>query len=357
MSRSAVEKALRRAVEILPPDKTWQMMEVCGTHTMSIARMGIRELLSPRIRLVSGPGCPVCVTSEKDVAASRYLAGLDSVTLTTFGDMMRVPSGGESLLDSRAAGADVRVVYSPTDAVDIAAGNPGREVVFLAVGFETTSPTIAAALLSAQNRNIDNFYILPMMKLVPPALRLLCGHPELAIDGFLLPGHVSVIIGEAPYRFISGEFGIPGVITGFEGEDVASGLLELARLISSGEAEILNSYRRAVPREGNPSALAALERVFEPEDAEWRGIGELPMSGLTPKGEFRRFDARLRFDIPELPVREHPGCRCGEVILGKILPPECPLFGKVCSPRNALGPCMVSSEGACAAYYKYGSGK
>ncbi len=328
-------------------------MEVCGTHTMSIARMGIRELLSDKIRLVSGPGCPVCVTSDGDLMKAIALAEIPEVIVTTFGDMVRVPVGGKSLFDSKADGADVRIVYSPDDALKIAQDNPGNEVVFLAVGFETTIPAIGASIIEAKDMGLKNYSILPMMKLVPPALRILCEHPELAIDGFVLPGHVSTIIGTSPYRFVADEFNIPGVITGFTVRDIADGLLILTKLISKGEAKIINSYNRAVSDSGNESARRLINIVFELDNAQWRGIGQIPNSGLKLREKYNKYDTRYRFELLQTEPCSNPLCRCGEVILGKILPTECPQFAEVCSPENPLGPCMVSSEGACAAYYKY----
>ncbi|RKZ29365.1 hydrogenase formation protein HypD [bacterium] len=354
MTENPIKKAIERCVELLPDGKRWQVMEVCGTHTMSIARMGIRTILGEKLRLVSGPGCPVCVTSEGDIVRSIHLAGLPGVIVTTFGDMMRVPGGGKSLFDAKAGGADVRIIYSPTDSLKIAEDNPDKQVVFLAVGFETTIPSIAATVELAGKRNLSNFSILPMMKLVPPALRLLCEHPELAIDGFILPGHVSTIIGHQPYRFIVEDFGIPSVITGFTDRDIADGLLRMSAMLASGAARLENSYARAVPEDGNSSARALMEQVFEPANAYWRGVGELAASGLNCRNEYARFDARTHFELPDGEPPEPPGCLCGAVILGKVLPTDCPQFGKSCAPENPLGPCMVSSEGACAAYHKYG---
>lgn len=320
---------------------------------MSIAKMGIREILGKKIRLVSGPGCPVCVTSDGDLIRALTLAETPDVIVTTFGDMVRVPVDGRSLFDSKAEGADVRIVYSPDDALKIAIDNPDKKVVFLAVGFETTIPAIAASIIEAKNMAVDNFSILPMMKLVPPALRLLCEHPELAIDGFILPGHVSTIIGTRPYNFVAEEYGIPGVVTGFTGGDIADGLLLLSELIETNEARILNSYKRAVSEEGNLAACKLIERIFEPTDAIWRGIGALAESGLKLREDFSGFDVRNIIELSRAEPVPDPRCRCGEVILGKILPLECPQFSENCTPENPLGPCMVSSEGACAAYYKY----
>ena len=329
-------------------------MEVCGTHTMAIAKMGIRSLLGTRIQLTSGPGCPVCVTSEPDLRRAIFLSEREDTIITTFGDMVRVPVMGKSLLDSMAKGARVEVVYSPIDSLKIARENPRSEVVFLAVGFETTSPTIAATVIEAKRTGIENFSILPMMKLIPPALRFLSAHPDLQIDGFILPGHVSAIIGAEPYSFIPKEFHLPGVIAGFEDADIVDTLLRLVDMTSKGEARLENSYSRVVSQKGNIEAQEIAARVFRPVDAKWRGIGSLEKSGLGLREEFSAFDAVSKFDIPVLEAVPDPRCRCGEVILGKISPTSCPQFGRSCTPRNPLGPCMVSSEGACAAYYKYG---
>ncbi len=328
-------------------------MEVCGTHTMAIAQMGIRELLGDKVRLVSGPGCPVCVTSDGDLIRSMALSEAPDVIVATFGDMVRVPIENRSLFSAKAEGADVRIVYSPDDALKIAIENPQRKVVFLAVGFETTIPTIAASIIEAQEAGISNFAILPMLKVVPPALRLLCEHPLLQIDGFILPGHVSSIIGTKPYGFVASEFGIPGVITGFTDDDIADGLLLLSDMISSDNPRIVNSYRRAVTDEGNIAAKRLINKVFEPDDTCWRGIGFFAKSGLKLRHDFARFDIREYIDLPDTEPPSDSRCRCGEVILGRILPTECPQFATNCTSENPLGPCMVSSEGACAAYYKY----
>ncbi len=348
-----IQKAVETIVDRAPCDKRLNIMEVCGTHTMAIAKMGIRELLGERIRLISGPGCPVCVTSDGDLMRSLALAESSGVIVATFGDMVRVPILNRSLFDVKADGAEVRVVYSPDDALKIATENPAKEVVFLAVGFETTIPAIAGSIVEAKRDGIRNYSILPMMKVVPPALRLLCEHPELAIDGFILPGHVSTIIGVSPYRFVAEEYGIPGVITGFSDDDIADGLLLLSEMIANNDARIVNSYNRAVCEDGNLTAIGLIDDVFEPCDAFWRGIGNMPSSGLMPREKYRDFDIRNRIELSVSEPAPDSRCRCGEVILGKIIPPECPQFGLVCTPSNPLGPCMVSSEGACAAYFKY----
>ncbi|MGC9316027.1 MAG: hydrogenase formation protein HypD [bacterium] len=350
---SRIRKAVEVIVNRVSAGECLNIMEVCGTHTMAIAQMGIRELLGDKVRLVSGPGCPVCVTSDGDLIRSMALSEAPDVIVATFGDMVRVPIKNRSLFSSKAEGADVRIVYSPDDALKIAVENPGKRVVFLAVGFETTIPAIAGSIVEAEAAGITNYAILPMMKVVPPALRLLCEHPLLQIDGFILPGHVSAIIGTKPYGFVASEFGIPGVITGFTDDDIADGLLLLSDMISSGNPRIVNSYRRAVTDEGNIAAQRLIDKVFEPDDAYWRGIGFFPKSGLKLRQEYSKFDIREYIDLPDSEPPPDSRCRCGEVILGRILPTECPQFGTNCTSENPLGPCMVSSEGACAAYYKY----
>lgn len=336
-------------------------MEVCGTHTMAIAKMGLREALRDKVRLVSGPGCPVCVTSECDIAKALELASRKDVIITTFGDMMRVPSGKKSLLDLKAQGANIRVVYSPLDSLSFALENPQKLIVFLAVGFETTIPAIAATIIEARKLGINNFTILPLMKTIPVPLRFLCERigkskdSSNKIDGFILPGHVSAIIGISPYRFIAGEFGIPAVVAGFTENDVADCLIRLIEMANKNEARLENSYSRAVSANGNPKAIATMNSVFAPSDANWRGIGALPDSGLKLRSEFSAFDIELRLGkiaIPKIPEKKN--CLCGRVILGEVNPSECPNFAKICTPENPLGPCMVSSEGACAAEYKYG---
>ncbi len=335
-------------------DDELNFMEVCGTHTVVISRMGIRPLLAGKIDLVSGPGCPVCVTDELDIANIIALSNLDDVIITTFGDMLNVPAGNASLALNKADGRDVRVVYSIDEALEIAYRNSGKEVVFIGVGFETTAPTIAAVILHAYNDNIDNFSIYPSLKLVIPALRFLCEAQSLNIDGLILPGHVSTIIGATPYKFIPEEYNIPCAITGFESEDVLDGLFHLKRQIVDKAPEVYNSYKRAVSDEGNRKAKCIMEEVFEPTAAKWRGIGELENSGLALRDDFRQFSALERFDIRPIAFEKDDSCRCGEVIMGLIKPTQCPLFGEACTPPKPKGPCMISSEGSCAAYYKYG---
>ena len=333
------------------------LMEVCGTHTMSIGRYGFRSVMPEGLTLLSGPGCPVCVTANEDIDRAIALARIPGVTVTTFGDMMRVPGSSTTLSAEKAAGRDVRMVYSPLDALDLAEREPERQVAFIAVGFETTAPAIAATILEAQARSLANFSVFCAHKTTPAALRAIADDPATNIDGFILPGHVSTITGLAPYRFLVDEFHIPGVVTGFEPVDILTSIELLCRMAARGEARIENAYQRGVAQNGNPVARALVEQVFEPCDAVWRGLGMLPASGLAVRPEFARFDARRRFsaELEALaePVREPAGCRCGDVLRGAIAPSACPLFGRACTPEHPVGPCMVSSEGSCAAYWRY----
>jgi len=330
------------------------LMEVCGTHTVSIFRHGIRSLLPPNVNMLSGPGCPVCVTANADLDKAIVLAREPGVILATFGDMLKVPGSYSSLREAKAEGANVRVVYSPLDALELARENPTKSVVFYAIGFETTAPVIACSILEAERLGLDNYFIISVHKLIPPAIRVLLDSDDVRIDGFLLPGHVSTIIGSRPYEFIADHYGVAGVITGFEPLDILQGIAMLLDQIADGEARIAIQYRRAVRPEGNVKALEYLHRLFEPCDAEWRGLGFIPESGLRLREEYAAFDAERRFEINGPPPREHPGCRCGDVLRGAATPPECPLFAKACTPEHAVGPCMVSSEGTCAAWYRYG---
>ncbi|MHB8809568.1 MAG: hydrogenase formation protein HypD [Desulfobulbaceae bacterium] len=331
-----------------------RLMEVCGTHTMAIFRHGIRALLPDTVELISGPGCPVCVTSAGDIDQIIELAGRPNVTLATFGDLLRVPgSSGTNLAEARAEGANVEIVYSPAEALKIAASSE-RTVVFPAIGFETTIPVIAATALEARQKGIGNFKLLVSHKVVPPALSVLLADPELAVDGLLCPGHVSAIIGEKAYEPLAARFHIPCVIAGFEPLDILSAVYLLVRQNQEGRAQVENCYGRVVSREGNPRARAMIDRVFAPCDAQWRGLGAIPGSGLTLLPEFNDLDARLAFGLVPRAVPEPRGCRCGEILTGKVKPPQCPLFNTRCTPTRPVGPCMVSSEGTCAAYSKYG---
>lgn len=336
------------------------LMEVCGTHTMAISGFGIRRAVDSRLRLLSGPGCPVCVTEQEEIDAAIGLADIPEVTLATFGDMLRVPGSNGSLEQARALGADVRVVYSPLDALAVAEVMPDRQIVFLGVGFETTAPTVAAAVLAARKRKLSNFTVLPMFKLIPPALAAIAALPRVNVDGLILPGHVSVMIGVKPYRFLADRYGKSCCIVGFEALDVVQGILMLLEQLAEDRPQVAIQYRRNVRENGNPKARQLMEKVFEPRDAAWRGIGVIPRSGLGFRAEFSRFDSEGRLGGKGQKGRKghkrqdgQTACRCGEVMLGVIVPPECRLFGKACTPERPVGPCMVSSEGACAAYYRY----
>lgn len=333
------------------------LMEVCGTHTMAIGRAGLRARLPASLRLISGPGCPVCVTPALQVDQAIALARLPGVILTTFGDLIRVPGTDASLQLERARGRDVRVVYSPMEALDLALRTPDRQVVFVGIGFETTSPTIAATLVRARAAGVANFSVLPAFKVVPPAMAALASARETRIDGFICPGHVTTIIGCRPYEPLARDHGVPCVVTGFEAADILEGVAMLLAQVVAGEARVEVQYRRAVPWEGNPVALRLLDEVFQPADALWRGIGVLPGTGLDLRPPYDAFDARSRFVLDLPPSRDLPaGCACGQVMQGLKLPPECPLFGRACVPAHPVGPCMVSSEGSCAAWYRYGDG-
>lgn len=330
------------------------LMEVCGTHTVEIFRHGIRDVVPKSISLLSGPGCPVCVTSLQDIDAAIAIARMPGVILATFGDMMRVPGGKESLLEARSEGADVRVLYSPLDALTLAQKEPKREIVFFGTGFETTSPLIAASIASAEQSGIRNISIYTAFKLVPPALTALLDSPDLNVDGFILPGHVSTIIGRKPYDFVASKYKIPAVITGFEAKEIIEGILMIVRQIAQRKATVEIEYRTVVRDEGNPKAMAMLDKYFEPADAYWRGIGVIPASGLKLRDQNAKFDARKKFKPPISDAKEPEFCSCGDILRGVKVPTECPLFGTGCTPESPVGPCMVSTEGSCAAYYKYG---
>lgn len=345
-------RGLIETIHRLAPEHA-TLMEVCGTHTVAIARNGIRDLMPEGLRLASGPGCPVCVTCNRDIDTVIALARIPNVTITTFGDMTRVPGSTSSLLAEQAAGRSVEIVYSPLDALAFAKAHPEREVVFVGVGFETTTPLVAMAIKRAKAMGLSNFTVFAAHKNMPGALELIVGDPTLELDALILPGHVSTIIGAEPYRFLAEKYGIPGVITGFEPVDVLQGIAMLVRQLHEGRAEIEIAYARGVMPEGNPVALAAIDEVFETCTATWRGLGDIPGSGYRIRDEFANFDAVRRFEPDVEPTRDPKGCRCGDVLRARIAPNECPLFRTVCTPENPVGPCMVSSEGSCAAYYRY----
>ncbi len=336
--------------------ETINIMEVCGTHTHAIGRSGIRQLLPENIRLVSGPGCPVCVTHDGDIDGYLNLALNENVIITTFGDLMKVPGSMGSLADVRGKGAKVEVVYSPLDSLRIALDNPNKEVVFLGVGFETTAPAVAVTVMSAHKQQINNFSVLSMHKLVPPALAALLGDDEIKVDGFILPGHVSTILGLEPFKFLSSDYEKSGVIAGFEPSDIMEAIIMLSDQIRRGQPDINIQYSRGVSQGGNALAREAMFEVFEPEDAWWRGLGELSGSGLGFKEKYGFYNAKTKFDLgnPQSSYLEkNSACSCGEILKGLKIPNQCELFGLVCTPISPKGPCMVSSEGTCAAYFKY----
>jgi hydrogenase expression/formation protein HypD len=333
------------------------LMEVCGTHTVAIARSGLRELVPSNLRLLSGPGCPVCVTAQGDIDAVLELARQPQVTLATFGDMMRVPGSTTSLQEERSRGADVRIVYSPLDALEMARALPDRQVVFLGIGFETTAPTVAVAILQAAAQGITNFSVWSLHKVVPPALEALFADPDVRVDGLICPGHVSAVIGAEPYQAVVSRYGKACVITGFETRDLLEGIVMLLRQLRRGRPQVEIQYRRVVRPQGNPVARGVLQQVFTTVPARWRGLGTIPDSGLAVSAAFQAWDARVRFPLPEREDQPIPGCSCGEVLCGKITPRQCRLFGRGCTPLRPVGPCMVSQEGACAAYYRFSPGK
>ena len=328
-------------------EKPIKIMEVCGSHTMAIGHWGIRKLLPETISLISGPGCPVCVTPSSVIDS---LIELKDVTIATFGDLIRVPGEKGNLEQARANGLDVRMVYSPMEALEF---SKEKETVFIGIGFETTIPGIVYTILEAFKRNLKNFSVLPAFKLVPPALDALLSSEDTDINGFILPGHVSVIIGSEAYDLLPEKFGIGGVVTGFEPLDILIGIKKLTDQIKINQPTIENEYSRVVKKEGNKQAQKIIKKVLKVEDALWRGLGWIPNSGMGIKEEYQDFDATKKYNIKVAESKEKTGCRCGDVLKGKIIPPECPLFEKVCKPNNPIGPCMVSSEGSCAAYYKY----
>jgi len=331
-----------------------RFMEFCGGHTVTIFRYGIRQVLPKTVEMVSGPGCPVCVTANADLDKAIALAQVPDVIITTFGDMLKVPSSFSSLQEVEADGADVRMVYSTMDALNLAKENPAKSIIFLGVGFETTAPTIAASILQAEEERIRNYYVLSMHKICPPVIRAILDSGEVKLHGLICPGHVSTIIGSHPWEFIARDYGIPCVVSGFEPIDVLQCVGMLVAQIESGKSKVEIAYRRGVRPEGNHQALKLMEQVFEPCPAQWLGMGEVPDSGLKLRKKYQHFDAELAFDIDPGPTYEPKGCICGDVLRGVKTPLDCTLFGKACTPEYPVGPCMVSSEGSCSAYYLYG---
>jgi hydrogenase expression/formation protein HypD len=358
-------KGLAQGISTLLNGRSYTIMEVCGTHTMNIFRYGLKGLLPTSLKLLSGPGCPVCVTPTSYIDQAITLAHVPGVIICTFGDMLKVPGSSTgrgkvkrapTSLEKLALG-NIKVVYSTVDALSIAEDNPDKKVVFLGVGFETTTPTIAASVLEADRRGLKNYFVLCAHKTMPQVMRALVEDKALGLQGFICPAHVSTIIGSRPYEFLAREFGIPCVIAGFEPVDILHGIYMLLNQITRGEARVEIQYSRVARPEGNLRAQAVFEEVFEPYDAEWRGIGVVPMSGLRLRGRYQKFDAATHFSLPvpkvgarrNVPLR----CLCGDMLRGVKNPPDCPLFGKACTPSYPVGPCMVSSEGTCAAWFKY----
>ncbi len=352
-NKDIVRKLIKRIEGIAEGMRHVKLMEVCGTHTMAIARFGIRRLLPENVELISGPGCPVCVTPNHYLDHAIALSRLPEVIITTFGDMIRVPGSTSSLEREKAAGHQVRVVYSTLDALQIAEKNPDKQVVFLGVGFETTVPTIAASILMAKQKGIENYSVLCSHKTMPKPMEVLASGEEVLLDGFICPAHVTAIIGAGAYQFLADKYGKACAVSGFEPVDILQGISLMLEQIRRGTPRVDNQYSRVATWEGNREAQQIIGQVFEPCDAEWRGIGWIPGSGLQIRQEYSRYDAAHRFSVQVEPTRENPGCICGEVMKGVSKPFDCKLFGKVCTPENPVGACMVSSEGTCAAYYKY----
>ncbi|HZU15690.1 MAG TPA: hydrogenase formation protein HypD [Candidatus Dormibacteraeota bacterium] len=350
-----VALALAKRIAREAAGKRWKIMEVCGGHTHAIYKYGIEDLLPPDVELVHGPGCPVCVIPMGRVDDGIAVARTPGVIFTCFGDMMRVPGSSGSLLDAKAQGADVRMVYSPLDALKIAREHPEREVVFYAIGFETTAPSTALTLLRAAEDGVQNFSVFCNHVMIIPPIKAILDSPDLRLDGFLGPGHVSTVIGTRPYEFVARRYGKPVVVSGFEPLDILQSVYMVIRQVLEGRCEVENQYTRIVRTEGNPSALEAIRKVFKLRPHfEWRGLGFISLSALAIREEYARFDAELRFEVPGVRVADPKACQCGEVLKGVLKPWECKVFGTACTPETPIGTCMVSSEGACAAYYNFG---
>ncbi|WP_414566568.1 MULTISPECIES: hydrogenase formation protein HypD [unclassified Anabaena] len=335
--------------------KPIKIMEVCGGHTHSIFKYGIEEILPLNIELIHGPGCPVCVMPKGRLDDAIAISQNHNVILATFGDTMRVPGSTTSLLQARATGADIRMVYSPLDSLQLARDNPKKQIVFFALGFETTAPSTALTILQAAAENITNFSMFCNHVLVIPALEALLDNPDLQLDGFVGPGHVSMVIGTEPYQFIAQKYHKPIVVSGFEPIDILQSIWMVLQQIIANRCEVENQYNRLVEPAGNLIALQAINQVFTVrENFEWRGLGDIPNSGFKIRSEYAQFDAEIKFTLPNLKVADHKACQCGQILKGVLKPWQCKVFGTACTPENPIGTCMVSSEGACAAYYKYG---
>lgn len=347
-------RTLLAKIEVaFPGGEPVRIMEVCGTHTMAIARYGIRTLLKGKVTLLSGPGCPVCVTPDGYIDAAIEL-GRRGITLCTFGDMVKVPGSQTSLERERGNGVDVRIVYSPMDAVALAEAEPGREVVFLGVGFETTTPTIAGTMIVAKAKGLMNFSVLSSVRTIPEAMEILAGDPEVRVQAYLCPAHVSAIIGADAYKPLADKCKVPCVVGGFEPVDILAAVEMILRQKKEGRAEVENEYSRVVSADGNPKAKGITAQVYEKSDAAWRGIGILPSSGLSVRESFADYDAERKYGVTVRLTGAKTACRCGDVLKGKISPSQCPLFGTACDPEHPIGPCMVSTEGTCSAHFKYG---
>ena len=346
---AAAIREIRRTVT-----QPWVIMEICGGQTHAIVRHGIDHLLPPEIELVHGPGCPVCVTPLELIDKALAIAARPGVIFTSYGDMLRVPGSGGDLFSVRAAGGDVRVVYSPLDAVKIAQANPDKQVVFFAIGFETTAPANAMSVVQARALGLTNYSVLVSHVCVPPAMHAILSAPHNRVQGFLAAGHVNAVMGYWEYPAIAARYGVPIVVTGFEPLDIATGLLAVVRQLETGRAEVENAYGRAVTHDGNAPAQHVINQVFEVRDRQWRGVGLIPASGWGLRPEFAAFDAEARFDVGTIHTQESPLCIAGQILQGLKKPHDCPAFGTLCTPESPLGATMVSAEGACAAYYRYG---
>lgn len=331
-----------------------KIMEVCGTHTMSIWKNGIKELLPSNIELISGPGCPVCVTPKSYIDKAIELSKKDNIIITTFGDMIKVPGSNSSLKREKAFGRDIRIVLSPLDSIKIAKKNPKKEVVFLGIGFETTAPIIALSIDIADKENIKNYSILQGLKTMPNAIKTIIIDPEINIDGFIYPGHVSTIIGVKPFYDLSKEIKIPGVVAGFQYMDIIVAIYFLVKMINKKEGKVKNIYNRVVKYEGNKRALSMIDKIFTPSSSIWRGLGNIENTGLILKKKYNSYNIESKLDIKEMKSKVNKDCLCGEILKGKRKPIECELFVKICNPSNPIGPCMISREGSCGAYYTYG---
>jgi len=334
--------------------RPWVLMEVCGGQTHTIVKQGIDQLLDGHVEMIHGPGCPVCVTPLEQIDRALHLAARSDVIFTSFGDMLRVPGSDSDLLQVRARGGDVRVVYSPLDALEIARRTPDREVVFFAVGFETTAPANATTVWQAKRLGIDNFSVLVSHVTVPAAISAILNAPDNRVEGFLAAGHVCTVMGWREYEPLAARYEVPIVVTGFEPLDLLEGILMAVRQLEDGKHEVENQYVRSVKRDGNMPAQAIVQQVFQPVNRQWRGIGEIPASGLALRDDYAAYDAELKFGLGEMTATEPEECRAGDVLRGKLRPHECPAFGHQCTPEHPLGAPMVSSEGTCAAYYNYG---